>query len=318
MSQSQFEPSWNTSFEPEMKPTAEVRGSSELFQYFLLPALFHIPLVLVLRAFPTLGLFYVLLILIIGLFQLKRDKPDALILVSGYISSAELIWRMTNAPVFWETGKYLLVLLLGLGILRWRSRLARKPLFYFLVLIPSAILTLNQIGLSTARDYLSFNLSGPLLISVAGVFFSGISLTRKTFNRLLLIAIIPIMGVWTLAFSSTLSIERILFTNYSNFATSGGYGPNQLSALLGLGVLYCWLYRFNARPKGGESWLIISVGLALLAQAILTFSRGGVFNLVQKRCGRISVRCRLYDPNRDLEVYYLADPRTVSGDHFSA
>ena len=251
----------------------------EIWRYFLLPALLHVPLVLVLRSFSSLGAVYVLLLLIIGLYQLRKEKPDALILVCGYISSAELIWRMTNAPVFWETGKYLLALLLGLGILRWKKKLAMKPLLYLTVLVPSAIISLSAMSWGTVREHLSFNLSGPILLSVAALFFSGLQISRQSFNRLMLLGTVPIIGVWALAVRTMLLSDSIQFLNYSNFTTSGGYGPNQVSALLGLGVLFCWIYIFNARPTGFRWALMFGISLGLMAQAILTFSRGGVFNL---------------------------------------
>ncbi|MCU0485617.1 MAG: O-antigen ligase family protein [Anaerolineales bacterium] len=274
-----WQPAWAGPLEPPRPREIVENPHNEFLRYLVVPAVLHIPLVLGLSAFPSLGLVYVLILVVIGLVQLRKEEPDGLLLVCGYISSAELIWRMTSAPVFWETGKYLLVFLMGLGIFRWKVKLAGKPVLYFLLLVPSIIVTLNMVSLSSARDYVSFNLSGPLLIAVSAVFFNGISMKRKIFQRFLLLSIVPITAIWMLAFRSTLAGGRIQFTNYSNFATSGGYGPNQVSAVLGLGVLFCWLYLFIARPTGRDFWLLGGIGLALLTQAILTFSRGGIVNL---------------------------------------
>ena len=40
---------------------------------------------------------------------------------------------------------------------------------------------------------------------------------------------------------------------------------NQVSAVLGLGVLFCWLYFFSARPTGRRYWLLMGIGLVLLS-----------------------------------------------------
>jgi O-antigen ligase len=279
LSEFRWQPAWAAPLEQPLPKEVGEGSHNELWRYLVVPAALHIPLVLGLSAYSPLGFVYVLSLLVIGLAQLKKEKPDGLFLICGYIASAELIWRMTKAPVFWESGKYLLVLLMGLGIVRWKFKLAGKPLLYFLLLVPAVFITLNTVNLSTARDSISFNLSGPLLLGVSAIFFNGIRLKRLTFNRFLLLSIVPITGIWILAIRSTLRGGSILFSDNSNFATSGGYGPNQVSAVLGLGVLFCWLYLFTARPTGRRFWLLSGIGLALLAQAILTFSRGGILNL---------------------------------------
>ncbi|NJM53768.1 MAG: hypothetical protein HC846_10515 [Blastocatellia bacterium] len=70
----------------------------------------------------------------------------------------------------------------------------------------------------------------------------------------------------------------ITFNTESNFATSGGFGPNQVSSMLGLGVfvgLACYfLFNDNLRFK-----FYFTIGaLFLAAQSVLTFSRGGIYN----------------------------------------
>jgi O-antigen ligase len=83
----------------------------------------------------------------------------------------------------------------------------------------------------------------------------------------------------TVVLVKILNSQYISFSMESNFSTSGGYGPNQVSAVLGLGALCSLIILFV--DKSGISKLIFS-GLFLwfTGQAALTFSRGGVVNLV--------------------------------------
>jgi len=91
-------------------------------------------------------------------------------------------------------------------------------------------------------------------------------------------AIYPIVGVFTLAMVSTLTAQELTFIMESNFVTSGGYGPNQVSAILGLGVLLLLLLQIMQKNRG-FSLLPFILAIALLTQSILTFSRGGVINV---------------------------------------
>jgi O-antigen ligase len=74
--------------------------------------------------------------------------------------------------------------------------------------------------------------------------------------------------------------EDIQFNGESNFATSGGFGPNQVSAMLGLGLFLC-IASFLLF-KNALNYAIFYGVLAVLfiAQGMLTFSRGGLYNAV--------------------------------------
>ncbi|MDO9537352.1 MAG: O-antigen ligase family protein, partial [Thermoplasmata archaeon] len=74
--------------------------------------------------------------------------------------------------------------------------------------------------------------------------------------------------------------ENLKFSTNSNFLTSGGYGPNQVSAVLGLGALLCWLLIFTQEKFSKMTWVSCFLFFWFLTQALLTFSRGGVLNFI--------------------------------------
>jgi O-antigen ligase len=219
--------------------------------------------------------------LLVGLYFAATDAlPFRMLCACAYIIGSEVLWRMSGAGVFWEYGKYAIVLLCILGILKWRPRASALPLLYFAFLLPSTV-TYVIVGGSSWRSDVSFNMSGPLALAASALLLSRTRMSRADLEGLLLAAVVPLSATAVLVLAHTLGAGRIVFSSTnSSFAASGGFGPNQVSAVLGLGALCCWLYVLTSRPSPGFRWLILALGLGLLAEAALTFSRGGVLNFV--------------------------------------
>lgn len=241
----------------------------------------HIVLALLVRQSPQLATAHVYLTLGVGvLWALSRPSTYAAY-AAAYVVGAEVFWRMTNASFFWEGGKYAVTLILALSLLHHREkRIPVLPLFYFLLLLPSALLTIDQTSLSDARELISFNLSGPLSLFVSAWFFSTQKLSKPQLQTLLLAIVAPILTTAAYAILGTLSLEQIRWVTESMYVTSGGFGPNQVSTIMGLGVLVIWLLLLTGRVTSVQRWTLIAVGIALLVQGLLTFSRGGMLSAV--------------------------------------
>lgn len=199
---------------------------------------------------------------------------------AAYLTGAELLWRITDAQVFHEVGKYGVILVLGIGLLRLGgSRRLAMPLLYLAVLLPSAVLTIDEFGLSRAREELSFNLSGPAALAVAVLFFSRFHVGPSALRRLLWTMITPIAGITAVAAYGTLTAGKLVFTGASNFTTSAGFGPNQVSAVLGLGAMLALVVAVRD-PVPGRRLVAVLLALWMLVQSVLTFSRGGLVNVL--------------------------------------
>ena len=73
------------------------------------------------------------------------------------------------------------------------------------------------------------------------------------------------------------NVKDVVTGTQSNFETSGGFGPNQVSTILGLGMfVFFVLFLLYSTTK---KILILNLALTVLVsyRAIVTFSRGGVF-----------------------------------------
>ncbi|MCG8460678.1 MAG: O-antigen ligase family protein [Holophagales bacterium] len=232
--------------------------------------------------FELLATAHALLTLVVGL-RLANGPTYRAIYVCGYVATADVLWRMTSARVFWEFGKYGLVVIILVILLRQGSRtgLIQGAAAYFAMLLPSAVLTVDFYGLERdLRNALSFNLSGPFALAASVVFFSGLRhVERLDPLRLLTWMVMPIVGVFGIAAYSTLTATRIVFTNQANFVTSGGFGPNQVSAILSLGTFLGLLLALHVGERRTR-FLLLAVAGGLQLQSLLTFSRGGTFNLL--------------------------------------
>jgi O-antigen ligase len=263
--------------------------SSFRVETLLLVSVFHVALALVSKYFPALSTIHALITITIGVYiSLSTKNSKMIVFIVSYIIGAELFWRMTEANVFWEFGKYASLAVIGIGLLRFKHwKNAFLPLFYLALLSVSLPATVTWFGWgSQAREAISFNFSGPLLLAIAVIFFSQVKLDLLQLKQIAWMVTFPIISVFTLAFFSTITSQGIVFTTESNFTTSGGFGPNQVSAILSLGVVMMFLIILFEK---NHQIRFIAFGLLgfLLFQSILTFSRGGLFNVII--CGFFAV-----------------------------
>lgn len=242
----------------------------------------HIPLALVIAQSPIISTLHAIAVFIIGLWvAVMGRRLEHLAYVTAYITGAEVLWRMTGAYVPWEFGKYGVAALFLISMARY-SRLhgPMLPFLYFIFLVPSSALTLISEPLGAARQQISFNLSGPFALMVSALFFSHLKLDGEQMQWLRLAFIAPIIGIAVIALSSTLTNPELVFTGESNNATSGGYGPNQVSAALGLGAMLLLFFLIEAQASNFIRIVLFLTMLVLATQSAMTFSRGGLYNAV--------------------------------------
>ncbi len=242
----------------------------------------HIPMALLLSRSTQVSTLHGVLTAAVGVWLAVRSgkHPERVAYAAAYVVGAEVLWRMTRSDVYWEFGKYAIsgIFLIHLMLNRPR-KLPSAPLLYLGLLMPSTFITLMSVG-----DYLelhkalSFYLSGPLALTVAWCFFSQLKLSTKQLQHMFFALLCPTLGVATVALSGTLTVSRLAFTSESNIATSGGFGPNQVSGALGLGAVCALIWLVTSKHGWIKKFLIFSLLAVLASQAALTFSRGGLYN----------------------------------------
>lgn len=237
---------------------------------------FHVLLGLVSAISKIPLIFYVYLVLFSALIRVVQIKSDFtyLNLVLVYIVPFEILCRMTKTSPFipYEFSKYLMLLLLIFGILNGANR-GKIGLVLLILLIPSLIFNLSD---QVEYKDLIFNLLGPVNLCLSIIYFSRNLITTDQFYLLMRAMLFPLLSTLTFVFIKTPDFDAIEFTLGANFDTTGGFGPNQVSTVFGLG-LFLTFYLINRGIKISGS-LSVDVGILFLfgLQGLLSFSRGGM------------------------------------------
>lgn len=241
----------------------------------------HALLGIAMKHVALLATAHALLTLLAGLYFVATARQATKVVVAvSYLMGAEVLWRMTNAAVFYECGKYATSALLLLWLLRHRiPRLNRLAVIYLALLAPSILLTCMQVpNLNRLRQTISFNFSGPFSLAVFTLCLYGIKLKRGDFQHVLLAMLGPLAGVAAICtFSAATLGGGYEFGRQSNDDLTGGFGANQVSAMLGFGMLAAFLWIHLQKRGGIQRWTGIGLILWFFAQAALTFSRTGVY-----------------------------------------
>lgn len=251
------------------------------FRIVLFLTLLHIPLgVLVYRLGP-LALLHPIAVFSVGLYWAaqKHIKIERVALVIAYLVGMEVLWRMAQVPTFWEFGKYGSAAIAIVALVRRRHyKIPKLALIYFVVLLPACVLTLIEFDWSRSQATLSTNMSGPGFLLVCSWFFSNIRMTVAQLRQLFCAIAVPLVSVASATLFYTVTIEGIQFGSEGNLITSGGFGPNQVSAALGLGAFTALLCLIVLRNPVRYKVYFVLGAILFSAQSIMTFSRGGMYN----------------------------------------
>ena len=261
-------------------PRTKAKAEPKLWTFFLLLfVVLHVPLGFAFKLVPYLSTLHAAVSLAISLmFVIKRYPIGWVVAGCAYIVGAEAVWRMTDALVPYEFGKYAVLLVMATAILNDRPRVGGQlPILYAALLVPGALLTIIAVpDFGPLRQILSAELSGPACYVACGLFLLGRTMSRNDVLRCLVAILAPIATVTAITFFGIRTAD-IQFGASSNDAASGGFGPNQVAAALGLGMLACFLLLTSR--LGGLMMKVTVIGLLVWfgIQAALTFSRSGLY-----------------------------------------
>lgn len=207
----------------------------------------------------------------------KSNRNEEAFLFAAYISGAEVFIRMSKAMILYETGKYSVILFLIIGIFvgKFKQKFSVALAFYLLLLLLGIVFTRVPEG-EYIRKAIAFNLSGPFVLGIAGLYFYKRNITKENLSNALFFMLLPLFSMVSYLYFKTPDLREIVFAGAANFETSGGFGPNQVSTILGLGIfIISALILMNKRVTG---YLLLDVFVLLyfVYRALLTFSRGGL------------------------------------------
>ena len=246
---------------------------------------FHVVLAVVMYRSPIVATLHAMAAIAwYGYSAAFSKRMDQVAVAMAYVAGSEVLWRSTNGYVPQEAARYSIIIFSLLALARRRQwQLPWPPLIYIAFLLPSVLLTLTVPTLEMGRDQtllkiLVFNTIGPISLAVSVFFFTRVRLNALQTLRICFAYLTPVIG---LAFIVTYALR----TNKVNFGRSqvsvirDEFGPNQLSAALGLGALFLFLMLVLDEKATLKRRVIMAGGMmGLLAATAITFSRGGLYN----------------------------------------
>jgi O-antigen ligase len=126
------------------------------------------------------------------------------------------------------------------------------------------------------RKAIAFNLSGPVLLGVSAIYFYKRKLSLNALLDMLFVMVLPVISMLSLLYFKTPDIKEIVFGGGANFETSGGYGPNQVATILGLGVFILAIHLFFQKRIFPLFFIDVLLFMYLIYRGLITLSRGGM------------------------------------------
>ncbi|MBF4465634.1 O-antigen ligase [Flavobacterium sp. LC2016-12] len=225
-----------------------------------------------------------LLIPLIGFYFVykNKNKNNEVLLVSAYLIGIEVFLRMTGGNFNNEYVKFIIVFFMLYGMILSNFSISAFVYWFFLILlVPGVLIAFTSSNFDTdVKKILVFNLSGPICLAISAIYTFKRRILFVDLQRIIVTMGLPIMTTTIYLFLYNPSVKDVVTGTQSNFETSGGFGPNQVSTILGLGmfIFFTQLVLFSKSKKeillNGFLFLFVSY------RAVVTFSRGGVITAV--------------------------------------
>lgn len=243
-------------------------------------ALIHVGIALALFYIPFLSKIYAVLIAVFGTAYIinKNNRNNEVLYVSAYLVGAEVFLRMTGGNLNNEYVKTVVSMWMLLGfVLSGFSKSSVVYWLYFLLLVPALLVTMSNQDINLEiKKAIVFNISGPICLGLCALYCYNRPITFTQLQNILIFFGLPIIATLVYLVLYNPSVKDVITGTQSNFATSGGFGPNQVATILGLGmfVFFCQLI-FMSKSK---VIMVLNAFFLVLTsyRAIATFSRGGV------------------------------------------
>lgn len=253
--------------------------SSTQYSYFSLLAI-HAFLGFIAFLLPFTTKIFSFSILVFGVYYIikTQNRNNEALVMASYAVAVEVLLRMTNGMLINEFGKYSVILFLFIGMIyRGFSTNSFVYWIFLLLLIPSIILATVTLNFDTdIRKAILFNISGPVCLGISAIYCYQRPISKDRLLEITRVFCFPLIAVLVYVIIYNPSVQDVVTGTSSNFATSGGFGPNQVSTVLGLGIFIFFVQLI----LNSNSLILKIVNSALIIifayRGIVTFSRGGI------------------------------------------
>ena len=249
-------------------------------QSYLFLILFHVVLGAMVYAVPFISIIYGYSIFIFGVYYVikSQNRNNEALVAAAYIVGSEVFLRMTDGNPLYEISKYGVMVFVFIGMYFSGFSKGAAPYWLFLILlVPSIVISTFALDLGTdIRKAIAFNISGPVCLGIVSLYTYRRKISLEDINSILLSMGLPIVTCMVYLTLYTPNVRDIITSTQSNFETSGGYGPNQVATVLGLGM-FIFFSRIILDSKSKFQTLInVFIALNITYRGMITFSRGGM------------------------------------------
>ncbi len=247
---------------------------------YLYLVLFHVGIGMAVFFVPFSSKLYGYAIFILGAYYIVKtqNKNNEALLAAAYVVGSEVLLRMTGGNISYEFSKYGVMLFVCMGAyFSGFSRSAIPYWFFLLLLVPSVVLSTFVLNFDTnLRTTIAFNISGPVCLGIVSLYTFRRRISIGDMNSLLLCMGLPIVSTTVYLALYTPNIRDVITSTQSNFETSGGFGPNQVATVLGLGM-FIFFSRIILESKS-KFLLVLNLIIVfnMTYRGMVTFSRGGM------------------------------------------
>lgn len=253
--------------------------SKEDFKYLNL-ILLHVGIGVLIFIFPFFAKIYGYAIFILGPYFIVRtqNKNNEALMVAAYVVGSEVFLRMTQGNPLYEISKYGVIVYILMGMYFSGFVKGTTPYWIFLLLlVPSLVLSTFVLNFDNdIRNTIAFNISGPVCLGVASLYSFRRAVSIDQMNTVLLCMGLPIICCMVYLMLYTPNIRDIVTSTQSNFETSGGFGPNQVATIFGLGMFIFFSRIILESPTKFMLAINIIIAINMSYRGIVTFSRGGM------------------------------------------
>lgn len=249
-------------------------------QSYLYLILFHVVVGAMGFLLPFTAKIYGYSIFIFGVYFIikKKNRNNEALIAAAYVVGSEVFLRMSGGNPLYEISKYGVMVFVLIGMYYSGFSKGAVPYWIFLLLlVPSVVISVFVLNFDTdIRKAIAFNISGPLCLGLASLYTFRRKIALEEINRILFGMGLPIITCMVYLTFYTPNVQEVITSTESNFQTSGGYGPNQVATVLGLGMFIFFSRVILDSKSKFQIILNLIIALNITYRGMLTFSRGGM------------------------------------------
>lgn len=230
---------------------------------------------------PFVGTVYGVGVFLVGIGYVvnTQNRNNEVLLMAAYCMGMDVYLKMIGSSLFNEYGKYTVIIFMLLGIYyRGFAKGSFLYVFFIVLLIPGVFIGVDTLSFdANIRKAIAFNITGPVCLAVSAIYCFRRAISLKRMQDVLAMFLFPLVALGVNLFLFTPSTKEVFRGTGSNYLTSGGFGPNQVSTVLGLAMFVAFSRLFLASSTKRMQLINAFLVVIFAYRCIITFSRGGMY-----------------------------------------